>query len=454
MKRLKLLLALCAAFAALALFAADAGAHLAYTWSENNNTLGGTGVVKNASEILPDVVVGFGSDIYVFSFKDHNGEWRLLYADETNSSKDDSVFIYDPDDFVHPLRNAASWGTSTHGVASDPNSGYLYLMTYATKNNGGPGGITMVDTRTGYTFIKTVPAVSKIAGDSYYGEAVAVMNGKVYGLYSCRTTGNNFDYDNSIVVEYNPDLTNPREIALIDGVAEAKNTTYMTVHGGSLYIAAMGGYFGPGTLRGGVWKVTPKGSGPSDTVEKLLDVGDLTTEYPSGINATAGINGLEIASNGDMYVMTTTFSSETGTGNPILWKTKVSDPKWTGNKVAGFKGGGNGFLGQAILLDESENILWSPSFARFAGDTDALYAYDISGGGMALKSTFSQLDLNASSAVHRMAVFEGTVTAPPRQEPEGPSGGCDAGLAPLVPAVIAAFALLTRRIALKRRRRS
>jgi hypothetical protein len=438
---------LCAAFAALALFAAEGGAHLAFTWQDLSGYLGGAGVVKNASEILPDVVVGFGFDPYVFSFKDHNGEWRLLYADETNPSKDDSVFIYNPADFAHPLRNASSWGTSTHGVASDPASGYLYLMTYATSNNKGPGGITMVDMTDGYTRIKTVTAPvpqSTFKYMSYYGEAVAVMNGKVYGLYSLRDGA--FTYERSILVEYDTLLNTSREIEIKASDDIARNTVYMTIYDGSFYIAALGGMWENTNrgLRGGVWKVTPNSSG-SDTVEKLLDVKDIPDYVGKTYNA--GVIGLEVASKGDMYVMTGGLSSYVE--DPFLFKTNVTNPAW--ERVNGFAGGGNGYLGQAILLDENENILWSPSFAN---PTDALYGYDISGGGVTLKHKFSQRQLNASSAVHRMAVFDGTVTAPPRQEPQGQSGGCDAGLAPLVPAVIAAFALLTRRIALKRRRRS
>jgi hypothetical protein len=92
------------------------------------------------------------------------------------------------------------------------------------------------------------------------------------------------------------------------------------------------------------------------------------------------------------------------------------------------------------------NILWSPSYQSAS---NALYGYDISDGGFALKYTFSQRELGASSAVHQMAVFDGTVIAPPKQEPQGLSGGCDAGFAPLgfVPLalIIAAFALTRRR---------
>jgi Synergist-CTERM protein sorting domain-containing protein len=127
---------------------------------------------------------------------------------------------------------------------------------------------------------------------------------------------------------------------------------------------------------------------------------------------------------------------------PILWKTNVSDPKWDNNKVNGFQGGGNGFLGRAILLDESTNILWSPSFES---TTNALYGYDISGGGFELIRTFSQNDLGASSQVHQMAAFGGEVNAPPMQEPVGLSG-CDAGFgAAALASLLAAFVLLKRR---------
>jgi hypothetical protein len=234
------------------------------------------------------------------------------------------------------------------------------------------------------------------------------------------------------LVEYNMQLTTSRVIELIDGADAAKNTTYMTVHGGSLYIAAMGGMFGTTGLRGGVWKFTPGGS---PEVKKLLDVGGLA-EYNS-TNYTAGVIGLDIASNGDMYVMTGVLSSSVE--NPFLWKTNVSSPQWV--KVDNFGGGGNGYLGQAILLDESAGILWSPSFESAA---NALYGYDISGGGVTLKYTFSRRDLGAESAVHRMAVFEGTVNAPPKQEPQGLSG-CDAGFAASALAPLAAAFILTKR---------
>jgi hypothetical protein len=138
-----------------------------------------------------------------------------------------------------------------------------------------------------------------------------------------------------------------------------------------------------------------------------------------------------------MYVMTGVLSSYVE--EPMLWKTNVSAPTW--NKVGNFQGGGNGYLGRAILLDESVNILWSPSYAS---TTNALYGYDVSGGGFDLKHTFSQRALGSSSPVHQMAVFGGTVNAPPVQGAQGLSG-CGAGMSALVPAVIAAFVLLKRR---------
>jgi hypothetical protein len=433
MKRFGLFRALCAAAAVVAIFAAEAGAHLAYTWSSYPDA-GGAGVIEDESKVIPYIMANMGSDLYVFSFRDHEGEWRLLYADESTMSSDDSVYIYDPADFVTPLRNAAKWGTSTHGVTSDSAYGYLYLMTYATNNNNGPAGITLVDMPNGYTKVKTAPSPSNPPPYmSYYGEAVAVMNGKVYGLYSCRNGA--FSYVRSVVVEYDMSLENSRVIELIDSGDIARNTTSMTVHGDSLYIAAMGGYFGEGKLRGGVWKVTPSGS---QEVEKLLDVVDLA-EYNEK-NYTAGVVGLDVASNGDMYVMTGVLSSQQ-VEDPILWKTKVSNPQW-GNKPSGFQGGGNGFLGRAILLDESVNILWSPSYADAA---NALYGYYISDGGFVLKHTFSQLDLGASSAVHQMAVFGGEVNAPPTREPAGLSG-CDAGFgAAALASLAAAFVLMKRR---------
>ena len=338
----------------------------------------------------------------MFSFREHNGAWRLLYADESTMTKDDAVYIYDPDNFKTPLRNVASWGTSTHGVASDISAGYLYLMTYATNNNRGPGGITMVDIPYGYVKVKTALAPTETpAGKSYYGEGVTVMNGKVYGLYSCRDGA--FNYARSVLVEYDTHLNNSRVIPIElanDKNDFARNTTYMKVHGDSIYVAAMGGMFGKTSLRGGVWKVTP---GDNPTIERVLNVGDLS-EY-IGKEHTAGVTGLDIASNGDMYVMTGVLSNMVE--DPILWKTNVSDPRWT--KVDNFQGGGNGYLGMGILLDEGVNILWSPSYSSA---TDALYGYDISGGGFKLKHTFSQRDLDASSAVHQMAVYGYETDAP------------------------------------------
>jgi hypothetical protein len=423
---------LCAAVAALALFASEAGAHLAYTWQDLYANAGGAGVIKDESEVIQRVLTNLGFDPYVFSFRDHNGEWRLLYADESTMSKDDSVYIFDPANFVTPLRNAASWGTSTHGVTSHSGLGYLYLMTYATSNNKGPGGITVVDMPNGYTRMKTVLAPSPApAGRSYYGEGVAVMGSKVYGLYSCRNS--TFSYVRSVVVEYDTLLNNSRVIELADGPDIARNTTSMTVHDGSLYIAAMGGMFGKSGLRGGVWKVTPN---DAQEVSKLLDAADIA-DY-DGNEFTAGVIGLEVASNDDMYVMTGVLSDRVET--PILWKTDVSDPQWV--RVSNFLGGGNGYLGRAILLDESVDILWTPSYASAE---NALYGYDISGGGFELKHTFSQRALGASSPVHQMAVFEGEVNAPPMQEPVGLSGcGAGFGAAALVP-LAAAFVLTKRR---------
>ena len=105
-------------------------------------------IIKTGSRytVQKDLVTGFGGDTAVFAFKNHNGNARVLLT-EYNYGPNDTVFIYDANDYTKPLENVSNWMSNIHAAATLDN--YLYLGSYESYESGNPdqlpGKIMRVD---------------------------------------------------------------------------------------------------------------------------------------------------------------------------------------------------------------------------------------------------------------------------------------------------------------------
>jgi hypothetical protein len=410
-------------------FASAAQANLAYTWVDSNYTSGGAGAIRDASgdlTVLKNTVTNLGGDPRAFSFKDHDGKWRVLIINE-HMDRDDEVMVYDPADWSKPIANDKGWGVSIQGVASSGD--YLYVLAYASNGSAGPGRVTRVNMRNGYKADYTAFRQNYTTANGEIqpvGAAIATASNKVYALYSSRYGTYPMSYEPSALVEYDLDLKNERIITIENGGEAALNSVYMASSGGSFYVGNIGGSYNAGSgVRGSVWRVTP---GANPAASRLLDVGDAYSDH-AGNADPIGVAGLEIAADGTMYVLTGGYYAP----EHRFFKTNVSNPSWS-KRISDF-------VGESILLDEPGGLIWS---FGYTSDLAAYKADDLT-----LKTQFDSASLGGD--VYTMAAFGDDVSPPPSGGGDGGNGGgggcyTGAGAIALLFAAAAVAALRTRKV--------
>ena len=111
---------------------------LFYTAVPDNYSSTSAGLItKNASTytVQKDVLTNLAGDVAGFAFNDNNNNSFVLIR-EYNYGPNDSIFIYDPDDFSTPIVNVSNWGSNISAITALGN--YLYYGTYERYETGNP----------------------------------------------------------------------------------------------------------------------------------------------------------------------------------------------------------------------------------------------------------------------------------------------------------------------------
>ncbi|MCF7936078.1 MAG: hypothetical protein K9L28_07045 [Synergistales bacterium] len=183
----------------------------------------------NAGEIT-----NLGGDITLHTF-DHDGKRKLMVC-ERSVEGSDKVSIYDPASLEEPEANPAIGNNIYDAVARD---GHLYLANF-----GVPTSVTKHDIENGYTEEGSCSLASPEGSD--FKRHVGALFYEEDHLYAVAEVSNytTFAHHNGLLFKIDPATMEVVESTDIG----AENPMGAALYDGNLYIAAMGGAFGSGSV--------------------------------------------------------------------------------------------------------------------------------------------------------------------------------------------------------------
>ncbi|MDR1515946.1 MAG: hypothetical protein LBS45_09635 [Synergistaceae bacterium] len=434
--------ALCAIYA-LCAFSTPGAAYADIFYAVSNYSNGSAGVITKdggSFSVRGDLVSNFGLDAWGFTFRDHDGQERAMIR-EYQYGPNDTVYVWDPEDWRTPIANTSAWGSNVHAAASGGK--YLYLTTYESYKDGSraqdTGEVVRVDTQNGYKPDKRYryEAFTGDAGfeSSPHGEAIHIEGGKIYALFGVSYKGVT-EYEPTEVVEFDADLNRLRSVRLKDSAGNTgKNAMRMAAYGGKLYVANMGGYQGPDSW-GDVWEVDIE----SMTVKRVLD-GHNLPYLVDGKQVNVGMYGIQIAPDGTAFLLTGSYSGD------YVFRARLFIT--TADRLS------RGDAGQAIteftsrrgyswdiLWDEKDSALWCMTGR-------SLEARDKSGN---LLRQFTPAELWDN--VYSVSVLDGASSGAPGGESGSPGdsvgsggsgGGCVSGAFGIISILVVVYMMALRR---------
>jgi hypothetical protein len=372
------------AFTIFTVLASRADANIFYTSS--NYTNGSAGVITGDGgnfTVLGKLVSNLGLDASGFTFTDHDGKQRAMIREYTYGPND-SVYVWDPANWLSPLVNTKSWGSNIHAVASDGRQ-YLYLTTYESYKDGSfsqdTGEVVRIDMKNNYEPDKRYRYEAFTGGAGYesspHGEAIFCANGKVYVLFAVSYNGVT-KYEPSEIIEFDANLNALRKAKLDDGKGNTgRNAGGMAYHDGKLYVSCMGGYQGPDSW-GDIWEVDISDmAADAMPVRRVLAGADI----PDGSTAV-GMYGVQFAPDGAAYILTGSYDSAYNF-RARLFRTTASDLSAGGaDKLTLIKaysrGDGRAGYSWQILYDDPSGTLWwmtGRALEAYSGDGEYLRSF-------------------------------------------------------------------------------
>ena len=328
-------------------------------YAVSNYSTGSAGVITRDGSSFSahkDLVSNFGVDAWGFTFRDHNGDERAMIR-EYQYGPNDTVYVWDPEDFKSPLVNAKTWGSNVHAAASSGR--YLYITTYESYKSGSSvqdtGEVVRLDMADGYKPDKRYryEAFTGDAGfdSSPHGEAIHIEGGRIYVLFGVSYKGVN-EYEPTEVVEFDSDLKRLRSVRLIDSSGNiGRNAMRMAAYGGRLYVANMGGYQGPDSW-GDVWEVDIE----TMTSRRVLDGHDVPYTV-DGRSVNVGMYGIQFAPDGTAFLLTGSYSSDYVFRARLFITTALRLSQGDAGQAVVEYAGKRGYSWD-ILWDEADSTLW------------------------------------------------------------------------------------------------
>jgi hypothetical protein len=415
-----------------------AGADVFYAVS--NYSTGSAGVVAKdggSFSVYKDLVSNFGVDAAGFTFRDAGGAERAMIR-EYNYGPNDTVYVWDPDNFKTPVLNSSGWGSNVHAAASSGQ--YLYLATYESYAAGAtvPGGedtgeVVRVDMGDGYKRDRAYQYKRHAENGntvSPHAEDIHIEGGKIYVLYGMPYNGVS-QYEPSEVVEFDSGLNVLRKVQLKDSSGKAaRNAVTMAGYGGKLYVAAMGGYQGPKSW-GDVWEVDIG----TMAARQILDGHDIPYTV-DGEAVNVGMYGVDFAPDGTAFLLAGSYSGSYAFRARLFVTTAGRLSAGDAGSVAAEYDSNPGYS-WGVLWDEGDSALWCMAGRSLEARGK---------GGEPLRS-FTPAELGDN--VYSVSLLDGF--SPPGGGDGGnggSGGGCAAGASGIAAVLAASLAAYKRRPAL------
>jgi hypothetical protein len=324
-----------------------------------NGSAGVVAVDGGAFSVHGDAVSNLGLDAAGFTFRDAGGAERAMIR-EYRYGPNDTVYVWNPEDWKNPIANIDTWGSNVHAAASDGK--YLYVATYESYKDGSraqdTGEVVRIDMENGYMPDKRYryEAFTGDAGfnSSPHGEAIHIEDGKIYVLFGVSYMGVN-EYEPSEIVEFDLELNRLRTTRLKDSAGNiGKNAMRMAAHGGKLYVANMGGYQGPDSW-GDLWEVDID----TMTARRVLDGRDIPYTV-NGESVNVGMYGIQFATDGTAFLLTGSYGGDYAFRARLFITTAERLSRGdAGSAITDFSGSHarRGYSWD-VLWDEGDSVLW------------------------------------------------------------------------------------------------
>ncbi|MDR2175507.1 MAG: hypothetical protein LBO82_06175 [Synergistaceae bacterium] len=355
------------AFAILA-FAAAARGDVFYAVS--NYSSGSVGTIRSVNgevRVSKNLVNNLGRDAFGYTFTDPSGS-PVAMVREYEYGPDDHILLYDPyrpdNGWKTPLYETRGWVTNIHGARSGGK--YLYVSTYehyaaSAPNVQLPGELARIDMENGYTADRRIrPEEFQKDGRRWHphGEGVFAIGDYVYALWSVSSHPLPDAYRPSEIWKMTKDLE------LVGKAYAGRNIGSLSggnaaFYNGKLYVAAMGGWQGPGTW-GDLHEVD------ADTMEsrKVLDGHDIFIykDAAKTRRAAVGIYGITFAPDGTAFILCGSYDGNFDAGYSGFF---AGIYRTTAERLS------RGDPGEMVASYGEEGFSWSLVYDRYS---DALWA--------------------------------------------------------------------------------
>lgn len=244
----------------------------------------------------PGLQTGLNGDPKVEGFSDPGGDLRLAVTDYVAGTPQ-PVTIYDP--LTQLSLTTQTWSSVTNLYTLVRLGSYLYALDYDNAR------VVQIDpttyTETGKSLSLSSSGVPLPSGYTPYGQALIVVGGELYGLFSF-ADGTWANYANSMLVRFTISGSGITVGATDYNNALAKNAFSLAAYGSDIYIAAIGGAQGSsGTPNPNscVQKIGISGSLSGAGVMPVLTQSDFAYEY----------RDISFDASGNAYVLMGTYNS-------------------------------------------------------------------------------------------------------------------------------------------------
>lgn len=350
------------------LFSAPASADVYYAVS--NYATGSIGTIRGGGgsfTVNKNLVNNLGRDAFGYSFLDPDGDPVALLR-EYEYGPDDHIMLYDPykgnNDWA-PFFETRGWVSNIHGVCSS--GSYLYINTYESYASSGsnvqlPGELVRIDMNNGaYTLDRSI-RMEEFQKDGscwhYHGEGVMAVGDYIYALWSVSSHPMPSAYRPSELWKMTKDLQVVGRAYVGKNVGNLQSGN-MAFHNGKMYIAAIGGWQGPGTW-GDIYEVDV------DTMEskKVLGGHDIVIykDAAQTQRAAVGMYGITFAPDGTAFLLGGSYdgSFEAGYSGFFAKIFKTTAARLSkgdyGEEIGSF--GAAGFS-WTLVYDKFSNVLWA-----------------------------------------------------------------------------------------------
>lgn len=260
---------------------------------------------------IPGLQSGLNGDPKVEGFSDPGGDLRLAVTDYVAGTPQ-PVSIYDP--LTQVSLATPTWSSVTNLYTLVRLGSYLYALDYDNAR------VVQIDpatyTQTGKSLSLSSSGVPLPSGYTPYGQALIVVGGDLYGLFSFADSSW-ANYANSMLVRFTIGGSGITVGATDYNNALAKNAFSLAAYGSDIYIAAIGGAQGSsGTPNPNscVQKIAISGALSGASVTPVLTQSDFAYEYRD-ISFDAG---------GNAYVLVGTYNSSWNLAGKLVKVTAFS----------------------------------------------------------------------------------------------------------------------------------